>query len=178
MTRANINYIYQNIGEAPRTLFYYRNGDQYPEGLRDHFNVLRLLSEPITPDRFRDWIRKNYSEGKEKATVDDLGEGGQPKIYYTDGFITDYSYVFCPDGRDNFLAYQFQDKIFQGTREEMADWFRKYNREKNEHMDNRIDSLIDCIYLNEPQEFYKTAWGKKTREGLRETVKTILFNQS
>ena len=35
-----------------------------------------------------------HTETDTPAEPEDLGEGGQPKIYYTDGFTTDYSYVF------------------------------------------------------------------------------------
>jgi len=115
MTRANLNFVWQNRGEAPRTLFHYHNGDQYPEGLLQFFGIEEFLSlpQPWTPEDFRSWIRKNYrkpcrqittfangitldahAESEEPAEPEDLGEGGQPKVYYTDGFVTDYSYVF------------------------------------------------------------------------------------
>ena len=120
MTRSNLNFVYQNRGEAPRVLFHYHNGDQYPEGLLQFFGIEEFLlcDRPWTPDDFCAWIRKNYrvacrtittlangvsidahAETDELAEPEDLGEGGQPKIYYTNGFITDYSYVFTPGHR-------------------------------------------------------------------------------
>lgn len=118
MTRSNLNFIWQNPGEAPRTLFHYHNGDQYPEGLLLFYGIEEFLSikRPWTPDDFRSWISKNYREAGRQVTQlaggmsldmhcetdipaepEDLGDGGQPRIYYTDGFITDYSYVFRVD---------------------------------------------------------------------------------
>jgi len=38
-----------------------------------------------------------HAETDDPAEPEDLGEGGQPKIYYTDGFKTDYSYVFSQE---------------------------------------------------------------------------------
>ena len=58
MTRANINYIYQNSGEAPRTLFFYWNGDQYPSGIRDLYNVLDFTTGDMTADNFKKWAIK------------------------------------------------------------------------------------------------------------------------
>lgn len=119
MTRANLNFIWQHDGEAPRSLFHYHNGDQYPEGLLQFFGIEEFLRLPRlwTPDDFRIWIRANYrvpcrkittlgngltldthAESEEPAEPEDLGEAGQPKIFYTDGFITDYSYVFTHHG--------------------------------------------------------------------------------
>ena len=115
MTRANLNFVWQNPGEAPRTLFHYHNGDQYPEGLLQFFGVEEFLTldHLWTPDDFTSWVRGNYrqacrkvttlangvsidahAESDEPAEPEDLGEGAQPRIVYTDGFLTDYSYVF------------------------------------------------------------------------------------
>lgn len=130
MTRANLNFVWQNHGEAPRTLFHYQNGDQYPEGLLQWFGLAAFLTidRPWTADDFRAWIRGNYkrpcrkittfangitvdahAETDEPAEPEDLGQGGQPKIIYTDGFITDYSYVFEP-------GFQFGPKRKDGSR--------------------------------------------------------------
>jgi len=118
MTRANINFVYQNKGESPRTLFVYHNGDQYPTGLRNNYNVLELVKETITIERFKKWVAENYRDDK----LEDLGEGGQPKIYYTDGFITDYSYVFEPE---EISVWNWKDKIFEGSRKKFINWIKK-----------------------------------------------------
>jgi len=120
MTRANLNFVWQKKGEAPRTLFHYHNGDQYPTGIRDNFNVLELVSGELTPKRFKEWIKKNY-EGEEP---EDLGKGGQPKIYYTDGFITDYSYVFDAN-LNTIIVWNWTDKIFEGTPKKFIEWIKK-----------------------------------------------------
>src|SRR5438132_8063918 len=104
MTRGNLNFIWQNPGESPRTLFHYHNGDQYPEGLLQFFGIEEFLRIPHlwTPEDFRAWIRKNYkvpcrkvtalgngvmldahADTDEPAEPDDLGEGGQPRVYFT-----------------------------------------------------------------------------------------------
>lgn len=150
MTRANLNFIWQNVGESPRTLFHYHNGDQYPEGLLQWFGIEAFLTidRLWTPDDFRAWIRGNYRRScrnitrldngmtidahaltDEPAEPDDLGEGGQPKLFYTDGFITDYSYVFTTHGvpgrrrRDGschyrdvnwVIAWNWDHRIFAG----------------------------------------------------------------
>lgn len=152
MTRANLNFIWQNSGEAPRTLFHYHNGDQYPEGLLLFFDMESFLSirRPWTPEDFCSWIAKNYRaagrkivtlgngmtidshcETDEPAEPEDLGEGGQPRIYYTDGFITDYSYVFSVDGfrkgaaANQVLAYKWDRRIFTGSARQFLTYCRK-----------------------------------------------------
>uniref|UniRef100_A0A6M3LNS8 Uncharacterized protein n=1 Tax=viral metagenome TaxID=1070528 RepID=A0A6M3LNS8_9ZZZZ len=121
MTRANINYVYQIVGEAPKTLFLYHNGDQYPSGMRDCFNVLDLVKETITPNRFKKWLKENYVK-EHGDKLKDLGEGGQPKIYYTNGFITDYSYVFEDD---EVSVWNYKELIFEGNREKFINWIKK-----------------------------------------------------
>jgi hypothetical protein len=59
MTRANINFIWQKWGESPRTLFHYWNGDQYPQGLRDCYNLLDFVEGAWTPESFSRWIERN-----------------------------------------------------------------------------------------------------------------------
>lgn len=161
MTRANLNFVWQNGGEAPRTLFHYHNGDQYPEGLLQYFGIEEFLSLPglWTPDDFRGWIRKNYrvatrkvttfangvtidqhAEGDEPAEPEDLGEGGQPKIFYTDGFLTDYSYVFThrsvrgrtrKDGtalhrlQNWVVAWDSSERIFDGSAKRFLTFLQK-----------------------------------------------------
>ena len=138
MTRGNLNFVWQNQGEAPRTLFHYHNGEQYPEGLLQFFGIEEFLLLPTlwTPEDFRTWIRKNYrvacrkrttlangmildahAETNESAEPEDLGEGAQPRIYYTEGFVTDYSYVFTHEpvrGRkwkDGIVHYRSQNWV-------------------------------------------------------------------
>src|SRR5438874_1458057 len=100
MTRGNLNFVWQNIGETPHTLFHYHNGDQYPEGLLQWFGIEKFLTinRLWTPDDFRSWIRENYRKAgrqvtplgnglsidaytltDEPAEAEDFGEGGQPK---------------------------------------------------------------------------------------------------
>lgn len=162
MTRANLNFVWQNPGEAPRTLFHYHNGDQYPEGLLAFFDIeeFLMIGRPWTPDDFRTWIAKNYRVAGRKvvqlpngltldahcetdvpATPDDLGEGGQPRVYYTDGFITDYSYVFFVDSfhrgaqANHILVWNWDRRIFNGS----ARRFLGYCRTRSEK--HRLTSL-------------------------------------
>jgi hypothetical protein len=121
MTRANLNFISQNTGEAPKTLYFYWNGDQYPEGIRDIYHLLDFIKAGMKEDDFREWAKKNYEGVKIKSIT-------QPKIYYTDGFITDYSYVFDYD-TDRVLVYNWADKIFDGKSEEFIKWLEKYPEE-------------------------------------------------
>lgn len=152
MTRSNLNFVWQDLGKAPRTLFHYHNGDQYPEGLLCFFGIDEFLSikRPWTPDDFRDWIAKNYRilgrkvvpcpnglaidmlcETEQPAEPEDLGEGGQPRIYYTEGFITDYSYVFTVDrfkrGRacNRVIAWNWGRRIFDGSAQQFLTFCRK-----------------------------------------------------
>ncbi len=115
MTRGNINFISQKIGEAPKTLYFYFNGDQYPSGIRDCFNVLELVKKEITAESFKEWAKKNYQGVAVKSIT-------QPKIYYTDGFITDYSYVF---EKDNVKVWEWDKTIFTGNRKAFTKWIKK-----------------------------------------------------
>lgn len=152
MTRANLNFVWQNQGEAPRTLFHYHNGDQYPEGLLTFFGIEEFLSvaRPWTPDDFRAWIATNYRvagrkivkldngmtmdshcETDEPAAPEDLGEGGQPRVYYTDGFITDYSYVFSVDAfkrgaaANRVSAWNWDRRILRGSARQFLSYCRR-----------------------------------------------------
>lgn len=117
MTRANLNYIYQNMGDVPRTLFHYWNGDQYPRGLRDFYKVLTFIDGDWSIDSFKKWIHDNY-EGSMPSEVK------QPKIYYTDGFITDYSYIF--EKRDKSIkVFEWDKKIFDGDAKRFTQWIKK-----------------------------------------------------
>lgn len=125
MTRANINFIWQKQGKTPHILFFYHNGDQYPEGLRDYFNVIDFVKEEWTQANFKKWIRKNYKAHDED--IEDLGEDGQPKIYYTGSSITDYSYIFELEwnSEKKILVYNWSDKIFEGNDKEFIKWIKK-----------------------------------------------------
>jgi len=117
MTRANINYIYQDIGHASRTLFFYWNGDQYPQGIRDFYHVLDFINSDWSIKAFKTWIANNYENGKVKNII-------QPKIYYTDGFITDYSYVF-ENSSKTIKVFNWDKKIFDGNIKEFTTWIKK-----------------------------------------------------
>jgi hypothetical protein len=161
MTRANLNFVWQNPGEAPRTLFHYHNGDQYPEGLLQFFGLEDFLAADHlwTPEDFRFWIERNYrrpcrkittlpngvtidshAESDEPAEPENLGEGGQPKVFYTDGFPTDYSYVFThrfvpgrrrkdgtrPCTQRNWVSvWHYKRLIFDGSPERFLAYCRK-----------------------------------------------------
>lgn len=117
MTRACLNFRFQKAGEGPRTLYHYHNGDQYPSGLQNCFNVEQLLNN-FTPDGFREWIRENYEA--EAQEID------HPCIYYDDaGYITDYSYVFAPDSVCQVLAYKWDKQIFSGSVVDFKKWLAK-----------------------------------------------------
>jgi len=117
MTRANINFISQNTGETPKTLFVYHNGDQYPQGIRDIYNVLDFIESEMTIEDFKKWIKDNY-DGEQIEEID------QPKIYYTDGFITDYSYIFDTMS-DNIYVYCWSNKVFDGNKDEFIKWIKE-----------------------------------------------------
>lgn len=142
-------------------MFHYHNGDQYPEGLLQFFGIEGFLTADHlwTPDDFRAWITKNYrqtcrkvttfpngfsidshAESDEPAEPEDLGEAGQPRICYTDGCITDYSYVFThrhvpgrkqKDGTRPYLernwvtVWNYQKLIFDGTPRQFLTFCRK-----------------------------------------------------
>ena len=177
MTRGNINFIYQNQGEMPRTLYYYQNGDMYPTGIEQAWNVHELLEMKTLwkPEDFKGWIARNfkvpvrrradlangmsvemYAESEEAAQVDDLGEGGQPRIYYTEGFITDYSYVFeigHEDGRkqkDGGVAWHdvntvkvwcWDKLIFSGSAKKCMAWINKQIEKENKRFSG-TDKLV------------------------------------
>jgi len=151
MTRSNLNFVWQNSGEAPRTLFHYHNGDQYPEGLLVFYGLGEFLSirRPWTAADFRTWIRTNYRQPGRQVTQlaggltldshcdtdvpaepEDLGEGGQPRVYFTDGFPTDYSYVFqvSPWKRrapNRVTVWNWDRRIFAGSAGQLLTFCRK-----------------------------------------------------
>jgi hypothetical protein len=119
MTRANLNFISQNIGERPRTLYYYQNGDQYPTGLRDFYKVLDWLKfGAFSKEGFNNWIEANYSNGDQARPR----EITHPAVFYnTSGFITDYSYVF-DQSINRITVYEWDKKIFSGSVERFIKW--------------------------------------------------------
>lgn len=117
MTRANINFIYQKRGHSPRTLYFYWNGDQYPAGIRDYYNILEFVEGDMTAERFQEWANENY-KGVKVSNIQ------QPKVYYTDGFITDYSYCFeaC---HNQILVWEWEKLIFDGDKDKFIKWIKK-----------------------------------------------------
>ena len=114
MTRGNLNFIWQEWGKPPQTLYHYHNGDQYPKGLRDQFNIAMLLDN-YTLKGFKVWIKENYDA--EAVEID------HPCIFYDDaGFITDYSYVF--DG-DDIRVYNWDERLFKGNIDEFRAWLKE-----------------------------------------------------
>ena len=119
MVRANINFIWQEAGKSPRTFFHFWLDDQSPSGLRDRFNLLSFAENDWTPENFAKWVRENY-----KQEPMDLGLGGQPRIYYTNGFVTHYSYVF-EIGEERALVWKWAELVFKGNKQEFIDWLKK-----------------------------------------------------
>jgi len=119
MTRANINYINPD-NKDKEIQFFYWNGDQYPQGIRDYYNVLDFINSDMSQEAFEKWAKTNY-EGIEIETVD------QPKIYYTGWFITDYSYVFDvkPWSEPSILVYNWTELIFSGNQKNFKKWLNK-----------------------------------------------------
>lgn len=124
MTRANVNYIgawkegTTPDERYPEMLFFYHNGDQYPTGIRDSYNLMDFLNSDRTAQDFKDWATKNY-EGVELEEID------QPRIYYTGIFITDYSYVFDMSNDGRVLVYNWAELIFEGDVDEFKVWLKE-----------------------------------------------------
>ena len=138
MTRADINYIYQETGSMPKVLYHYHNGDQYPSGIRDGYNVLDFVLGDWTPENFIKWIGDNYTESDRVIASNDSGmsieysqdSGRKATPELKDHKIiddyTDYGYVF--DGTLNkrkITVYSFGDKEFEGTIDEFVRWIKK-----------------------------------------------------
>lgn len=127
MTRANLNFVWQACGKSPQTVYHYHNGDQYPQGLRDSFNVLDFFQEKEwTPETFRKWVKQNYSDDFDKEYPEPV-EISHPCIYYDNaGFITDYSYVFENTTRGKWVkVFDWDEKIFDGSYKKFIDWIKK-----------------------------------------------------
>lgn len=139
MTRANINFTYRVDG-IQKVLYYYQNGDQYPTGIRDGYHVLDLLKD-FTPDGFKKWLGKNYRETRQvefsnkdtgvsiisNYSPTDIPAKPELKDFTIIGDLTDYSYVFNdnPYGEDTIQVYNWEDQIFNGTKEKFATWIKK-----------------------------------------------------
>lgn len=142
MTRANLNFVYQKQGQAPQTYYWYHNGDQYPRGLRDFYNVKDFIKSDWSLKSFQKWIGENYKIKKAVTVGNPTGvtlttfedseapakayKVNSPCIFYDDGnFIADYSYVFDHMITPKVLVYNWADKIFEGTPEEFIKWLNK-----------------------------------------------------
>lgn len=140
MTRADLNFIYEENGDKKKVLYWYHNGDQYPRGLREFYGIVKWLKNPdkFNKDGFTEWLAKNYFEYKSvaytnpktKMTLVDnwvktekIAKPEQKHFVTIDGF-TDYNYVF--NGVTGIItAYSWAKPIFEGTREEFIKWIKE-----------------------------------------------------
>ena len=125
MTRAFLNLMYKNKKEEKRGLSHYHSGDQYPIGLKRHYNLFSFLDEGIkqkglTPEMFKNWVKKEY-----KRVARPLKVGEKPMIYETENNMTDYSYVF---EAENVLAYSWDKLVFDGNLKKFKAWVNKIER--------------------------------------------------
>lgn len=122
MTRANLNFHYQNWGDVPKTLYFYHNGDQYPSGLRDYFNIKEWLvnKNALESAYFVKWITQNYKKNpKDRPQVEKITH---PCIMYdSGGFMADYSYLFDATA-NRITVYKWDKKIFKGSKEQFITW--------------------------------------------------------
>lgn len=144
MTRANLNYIYQDPDKGYRVLYWYHNGDQYPTGLRDCYHVADFIQSDMTPEDFKRWIATNYSEetdahGPDMIISADKAETSQPTgkqatpeeithpcIYWdTANFIADYSYVFESTYKKNIKVFCWDKVIFDGDPKKFLSWLKR-----------------------------------------------------
>lgn len=139
MTRANINFTYR-VNGVQKVLYHYHNGDQYPRGIRDIYNVLDLVKD-FTPKGFKEWLTKNYTEQHAKAYTNKKTDvtmvsnysptkipvRPQLKSFTIIGDLTDYSYVFNNSsyGDDSIQVYNWNEQIFNGTKKEFTKWIKK-----------------------------------------------------
>lgn len=148
MTRANLNFTYR-IGGTLKVLYHYQNGDQYPSGIREHYNVLDLTKE-FTPDGFRKWLAANYkvyqrvrSEGEnvsvETSEPTEIPATPQEMEHTIIGDLTDYTYVFQdnswlgatftkdfdPMTENKVQVYNWDEQIFNGTLGEFVTWIKE-----------------------------------------------------
>lgn len=111
MTRANLNFVI-----APnKVLYLYHNGDQYPTGLREFYNVLDFIKSDFTECDFINWIWDNYQEKIIARTFAITGDNDKG---------TDYAYVF--NQADKTIKIWNWDKvIFDGTAKEFIKWIKE-----------------------------------------------------
>jgi hypothetical protein len=86
------------------------------------------------------------------AEPEDLGEVGQPRIYYTDGFITDYSYVYHVDrwhrrSPNRVTAWNWDRRIFAGSAQAFLGFCRKCAEKRQvvplaQHSEHAIRDLV------------------------------------
>ena len=119
MTRANINFVWQGKRGKKQTLYHNHNGDQYPQGIRDVYNVLSFINqERWTVNGFRQWLFTNYEIGDDHRIL-------PHSAIYEDasGIPMDYSYVFdSTDGKKCVQVYKWDEKIFDGDADTFVSW--------------------------------------------------------
>lgn len=142
MTRANINFVYQEKGHMPKTLYFYQNGDQYPRGLRDFYHVEDFLTSDWSPKAFKEWLAKNYhTQGRQITKFEnglsldahvELPEQAKPKrishpcVYYDHyGNIADWSYVFDSTLEKAVKAYCWDKLVFSGDAKGFSKWLKR-----------------------------------------------------
>lgn len=149
MPRTFLNFVYQNRGEARKTLLHLHDGDLLPHGLL-RFGIEEFLSiaRPWTPDDFRSWIAKhdsapvqsdNATAGNSDAAVEarsprDLGPGIQPCVYRAYGYASFYSYVFHVSRwrlgarRNRVTVWCWNRRVFNGSAKQFLAYCREMKR--------------------------------------------------
>ena len=133
MTRADINFIHKD-----GILYHYHNGDQYPDGIRDCYNLLDWISkkDDFNVKGFTKWLADNYVEVKRMRVSngetsmeynEDTDTPVKPtnKKFVTIDKFTDYGYVF-DSTNDRVTVYSWGKSIFEGTRPEFVKWLTEY----------------------------------------------------
>jgi hypothetical protein len=135
MTRAFVNFVYLVKGEKEVLQFYY-NGDQYPSGLRDVFNIFEFLNSKFRKQDFSNWAKKNYSNYKIAPLIKKLSEfkkdfvikllANKNNFSYNDNddYFDDYSYIF-DSVKKEVLVHHLGEVIFNNSLEEFKKWLKK-----------------------------------------------------
>lgn len=127
MTRANITFIpnLENTRDKEKPFrYFYHNGDQYPSGIRDHYHVQQFIDSNWTVEAFDKWYKDNYND--DFSDPDSPEWVDQPKVYFTGGFITDYSYVFDYSFNEHKVyVWNWAKLIFEGTDKEFIQWLER-----------------------------------------------------
>lgn len=142
MTRADINFIYQDKA-GKGYLYWYHNGDQYPAGIRDYYNLLDWLKNKDQFNRagFEDWLGKNYTEQHtvaytNKKTGTTLVSNYEPteipakpekKHFEVVDTFTDYGYTFDAI-TGTIKVYHWGQVEWEGTREAFTKWLKAVER--------------------------------------------------